>query len=134
MNEKKKEKGTHPNSRKRKHPIHQSKAPTRQQGLLLVIPRFYKHCRRIKRDDVNSTHLLRDHDDKAGEGGASDPGDGEQLDEAGDVSRSAEDFELFGELAVDVVEVTAGLEVGVAETAEGGEGLVVAAFFEEPAG
>ena len=63
-----------------------------------------------------------------------DAGDGEKLDEAGDVGGSAEDLEFFGELAVDVVEVAAGLEVGVAEAAEGGEGLVVAAFLEEPAG
>jgi len=65
----------------------------------------------------------------------SDVGNGEEFDEAGgDVGRSAEDFESFGELAVEVVEVAARLEVGVAEAGEGGEGLVVAALLEEPRG
>ena len=56
----------------------------------------------------------------------SDARNGDELDEAGDVGVSAEDLEFFAELAVDVVEVAAGLEAGVVKATE--EGLVVAAL------
>ena len=123
-----------PKQREMQHPIHQSIPPTGQKRLLFRIPDFYKQSRRIKRDDIDPTHLLCDHNDKTSECGASDAGDGEEFDEAGDISGSSEDFKFFGELAMDVVEVAAGLEVRVAEAAEGGEGFVVAAFLEEPSG
>ena len=52
----------------------------------------------------------------------SDVGDGKELDEVGYVGGPTDDFEFFGELAVDAEEGAAGREY-----------LVIAASFEEPA-
>jgi len=40
-------------------------------------------------------HMQCDHDTETGEGGMSDAGDGKELDEAGDIGGSTEDFEIF---------------------------------------
>ena len=67
---KKGEEATHLNSRKPKHPVHEYKLPTRQQRLLVWIPRLHIQRRKIKCDD----------DDETGERGASDAEDSEDHD------------------------------------------------------
>ena len=81
--------------------------------------------------DVDAAHLLGDHDGPGSEGGAADTGDGEELDEAGEVVAVADDFGFFEDLSVDVVEIPGGLKAGVAEAAEGLECLGVAVFLIE---
>ena len=71
-----------------------TKPQTGQQGLLLRMHRLDKRRRRIKRDDIDPTHQLRDNDGEAGKCGASDARDGEELDEAGDIGGSTEDLEF----------------------------------------
>ena len=75
--------------------------------------------------------MLGDHDGPGSEGGAPDTGDGEELDEAGEVVAVADDFGFFEDLSVDVVEIAGGLKAGVAEAAEGLECLGVAVFLIE---
>ena len=75
--------------------------------------------------------MLGDHDGPGSEGGAPDTGDGEELDEAGEVVAVADDFGFFEDLSVDVVEIAGGLKAGVAEAAEGLECLSVAVFLIE---
>ena len=64
--------------------------------------------------DVYAAHLLREHDCEGGESGAADAGDGEELDETSCVVGFADDVCFLLKLRVDVVEVAAGLEGGVA--------------------
>jgi hypothetical protein len=63
--------------------------------------------------------LLSNHDCEGGEGCSSDTGNGEELDEAGDVVALANDLLLDFKLAVDVVQVAGGLEWAVAEPQQG---------------
>ena len=88
----------------------------------------------VKGDDVDTAHLLGQHD---GEGGACRPahtGNGEKLDEAGDVVGAADDVGFFLDLGVDVVQIARGLEGRVAQAAEGAESIGVAALFDVPSG
>ena len=63
--------------------------------------------------------MLSDHDDKRGKGCPSNPWNSEELDKAGDIVALANDLFLNFELAVDVVQVSRGLEGVIAQFQEG---------------
>lgn len=76
---------------------------------------LFEYSRGIKCNDVDSTHLLRDHDGEAGKGGAADAGDGEELGKAREEITLSDNFLLDLELRVDVIQVSCGLERMIAQ-------------------
>ena len=93
--------------------VDEAEAPGREQRLQVVGVGLFEDGGRVEGDDVDAAHLLGEHDDPGGEGGAPDARDGEEFDEAGDVVAVADDGGFFDDLRVDVVEVAGGLEGGV---------------------
>ena len=67
--------------------------------------------------------MLSNHDGEGGECCSSHTGNGEELDEAGDIVALSNDFILNFELAVNVVQVARGLEGVVAKPEKGLVGL-----------
>lgn len=60
--------------------------------------------------------MLSNHDSEGGERCSSDTGDGEKLNEAGNIVALADDFLLNFKLTVDIVQVTSSLEWVVAQS------------------
>ena len=87
----------------------------------------------VECNDVDTAHLLSQHDHERGESGATDARDREELDETGDIVAFANDVGFFQDLRVDVVEVAGRLKRGVSETTEGLERFIVATFLDVPA-
>ena len=111
--------------------IDRTKAPGSEKGFEVTGAGFDKDGGGVEGYDIDTAHLLGDHDSPGGEGGATHTGDGEELDETGEVVAVADDFGFFEDLRVNVVEITGSLEAGVTEAAEGLEGLTVALFLLE---
>lgn len=88
----------------------------------------------VEGDDVDTAHLLGQHDSEGSARRPAHAGDGEKFDEAGDVVGAADDVGFFLNLGVDVVQIAGGLEGCVAQAAEGAESVGVAAFFDVPSG
>ena len=57
-------------------------------------------------DDVDTAHLLGDHDGPAGQSGAADAWDGEELPETRDIAGGTDDFSLNLNLRVDVEQIS----------------------------
>lgn len=93
----------------RKNEVHQAVPPTGEKCLEIASAGLLENRRRVKRDDVRATHLLRQHDDKGSKSGTSNPGNGEKFDEASHVIAAAFDLGFFHYLRVDVVEITSSL-------------------------
>lgn len=93
---------THPNSRERKHEIDKSKPKAGKERILLGVPRKLEDRARVKRNDVDSTHLLRDHHDEGRECRAAHARDREKLEETREIVRAAEDGVFLLELGVDL--------------------------------
>lgn len=91
-----------------------------------------KHRRRVEGDDVDSAHLLRDHDRERGEGRAANSRNREKLDKARDVVAIANDHLFNLELAVDIVQVAGGLERVVSQLQQRVEGLLVTVLLHQP--
>lgn len=77
------------------------------------ITRRNKYCGRVESDNVNTAHLLGDHDDETGKSGTADTRNCEEFNESSNISGTFENRELFGELAVYIVEVTSGLKFAI---------------------
>jgi hypothetical protein len=58
---------------------------------------------RVECDDVDTAHLLGNHDSERSEGRTANTGNGEELDETGNVVALADDFLLDFKLRVDIV-------------------------------
>jgi len=103
---------------------------------MMLIP----HCRKLAPfpdthtplQKWNTYHLLSDHDNEAGKCGASHTRNGKQLSKACEVVGLAHDAGLNLQLAVDVVEVTSGLDLVMAETQEGLVRFFVAVLLHVP--
>ena len=89
--------------------------------------------RRVKGNDVDTAHLLRQHHDERGQGCPADTRNGEQLDEPSDVIVATNDIRLFQDLRVDVVQVPGGLERCIAKAAKRLERIRVPSFLDIPA-
>ena len=63
----------------------------------------------VEGDDVDSAHLLRQHNYERGKSRSSYSGNGEEFDEAGDIVTLADDVGFFLDLGEDVVEIAGGL-------------------------
>ena len=88
----------------------------------------------VEGDDVDTAHLLSEHDHERRQSRAADTGDGEELDEAGDVVGVPDDVGLLLDLRVDVVQITGRLQRRVSQTAERAEGIGLTALLDVPTG
>lgn len=77
-------------------------------------------------------YLLRNHNNESRKRSAAHARDGEKLDEPRKVVGPAQNGKLLHELAMNVVQIAGGLQLGVAEALEGGVGVMVAALLHEP--
>jgi len=64
------------------------------------------NSRGLHADDVDTAHLLGNHDGEGGKGGSADTRNGEELDEPGYVVGLADDAGLNPQLGVNIVEIT----------------------------
>ena len=113
--------------------IDEAEAEGGEQSLQAASSGVDKDRRGVEGDDVDTTHLLRQHDGKGSQRRTAYTRDCEELNEAGHIVGFADDVAFFLDLGENVVEVARGLERRVAESAERTEGIVVAAFFNIPA-
>lgn len=93
---------------------------------------IFENGRGVEGDDVDTAHLLGQHDSEGSARRAAHAGDGEEFDKAGDVVGAADDVGFFLDLGVDVVEIAGSLEGRVAQAAEGAKSVCVSAFFDVP--
>ena len=85
-------------------------------------------------DDVDTTHLLGDHDDPGCKGCTTDAGNGEELEETDDISALGDDVRLEFEGGVDVVQVASDLDLVIAQPGQRVPRLGVAVLLDEPTG
>lgn len=107
-----------PHGRPRKHEVDQAVPPTGEQRLEITRTGLFEDRRRVKCDDVDPTHLLRQHHDEGRQRGPSHPGNGEKFDEAGDVIPIADDVGFFHDLSMDIVEIPSRLERSISKPAK----------------
>ena len=88
----------------------------------------------VEGDDVDTAHLLGQHDSEGSAGRPAHTRNSEEFDEARDIVGAADDVGFFLDLGVDIVEIAGGLERCVAQAAERAESIGVAAFFNVPSG
>lgn len=105
--------------REGKQPVHQTKTKGSNGGLELGEARLHEDGGGIECDNVDSAHLLRNHDRKGSQVGAAHAGNGEELAEAGGVVGLADDLFLNLELGADVEDVASNLDVVEAEHGHG---------------
>lgn len=87
----------------------------------------------VKGDDVDSAHLLGNHDGESGEGGAANTRDGEEFNEALGIVGAGEELMLDFQLRVDVEHIAGNLDRVVAQLDHGFPGFWVAALLHVPA-
>lgn len=104
------------------------------QGLVLGCAGVLKHGGGVECNDVDTAHLLGDHDGEGGEGRTPHTGDGEQLEEADDICGLGDDVSLKLESGVDVVQVAGNLNFVVSQPDQRLPCVDVAALLDEPTG
>jgi hypothetical protein len=98
-----------PHSRPCENEVDQSKSPRCKEGISDGSPGLREGSRTVEGDDVDTTHLLSNHDCERGKSSTSDAWDGKQLDKASDVVVLLDEFGLQSDLSIDVVEVPSSL-------------------------
>jgi hypothetical protein len=101
-----------------KYKIHGSEAQGCDQGSLSTGACLHEDSAGVEGDDVDAAHLLGYHNGEASERRATDTRDSEQLDEAGGVVAVADNGGFLDELRVYEVEISCGLDGGVAQLAQ----------------
>ena len=86
-----------------KYEIDKSETEGCEQSLVIAKPRIDKDRRRVEGNDVDTAHLLGNHDREGGKSGPANTRDGEELNETSDIVAVADDFLLDFKLAVDIV-------------------------------
>jgi hypothetical protein len=105
-----------PECRERKKEVDKTEAPRSPQCLILIKARRHEDCGGVECDDVDTAHLLRNHDSERGKGRAANSRNGEELDKASYVVALADDGRLNFELFMDVIEIASCLERAVAKS------------------
>jgi hypothetical protein len=88
--------------------------------------------RMVLTNDIDTTHLLSDHDSEGRESSTTHSGDSEKLDESRDIVALADNIFLRLNLGVDVVEISSGFEWSIAQAKQGLIGLIVSSFLNIP--
>jgi hypothetical protein len=95
---------------------------------------FLEDGRRVEGNNVDATHLLGDHDNKRGQGGSSQAGDGEEFDNSPNIGGTVYDLPLNFELSMDIVEVPSCLDRVMAKAEQRLHCFWVAVLLHVPAG
>lgn len=93
--------------------VDQAEAEGGEEGIQIAGASFDEDGGRVEGYNVDTAHLLRQHNGEGSQGGAADTRDCEELDEAGEVVALADDIRLLQDLGVNVVQITSGLEGSV---------------------
>lgn len=123
-----------PEGREGKEPVDQPETETAQHGLELAIAGLLKDGGAVEGDDVDSAHLLGDHDRESGQSSTAHARDGEEFDEALGVVGVGKQLMLDLELRVDVEHVAGYLDRVVAQLDHRIPSLWVAVLLHVPAG
>lgn len=113
-----------PHSRPSKYEVDDTKAETCPQSGVVGNTALLEDGARIERDDVDAAHLLGNHDNTRGPGGASDARNGEQLNEAREHVVGYLEAGLFQkkllliQKALDIVEISGSLDRVVSKSQE----------------
>ena len=112
--------------------IDETESERGKQGIQIASTSVHEDSRGVESDDVDTAHLLSQHDRERSASCTSDTGNREELNEAGDIVALANDIGLLLNLGVDVVKITSRLEGGISETAERSESVGVSALLDVP--
>lgn len=118
----------------RKYEVDQAEPPTGEKCLEIARAGVSENRRRVERDDIDPTHLLRKHHDKGSKSGTSNPGNGEKFDEAGRVIAFTYDIGFFRNLSIDIVQITSSLDGSVSKSAKRFVCVFVSTFLDVPPG
>ena len=121
-----------PESGEGKEPVDEAETERADQGSELGETSVDEDGGGVEGDDVDTAHLLGNHDGESSQVGTADSGDGEELSEAGDVVGLANELLLNLELSGDVVDVAGDLDGVVAENGQRLPGIGVAALLHVP--
>lgn len=120
------------NRRPREDEVDQAKPKTSHQSHVVGSSGLLEHSTRVEGDDVDTAHLLGDHDDKRGQRRATETGDGEEFDEPLNICRAVNDLPLDLELRVDVVQISCCLDRVIAKAEKRLHGVLVSVLLHEP--
>ena len=98
-----------PNGRPGEDEVDQSKTEGGEESLETTRASFHENGGGVKGYDVDTTHLLSQHDREGSQGRAANPGDGEKFDESSDIVALADDIGLLENLSMDIVQITSSL-------------------------
>lgn len=118
--------------------IDEAEAQRGEESLLFAEAALAEDGAGVEGDDVDAAHLLADHDDTGGLGGAAHTGNREEFDETGEEGALRAHTEGLDKLlfllqeTMCVVEITGSLERRVAQTAEGLERLDILLLAHQP--
>lgn len=112
--------------------IYETETEGGEKSFQVTCTGFAEDGGRVESDDVNTTHLLGQHDSEGSASGTTYTRNSEELDEACDIVASADDVCLLLDLSVDVIEIASSLERGIAESAKRSEGIRVSTLFDIP--
>lgn len=127
-----------PHGRPGEEEVYQTEPPGGQETAGVAGAGVRKHRRRVKGDDVDAAHLLRNHDNAGGLSGTADTWNGEELHEAGEEVAVGGGGRFFNQnvfldqLRVDVVEIACRLERAPSETEKRPVRFGVHSLFHEP--
>lgn len=121
-----------PESREGKEPVDHTEPERTDHGNEVAHAGLGEDSGRVEGNNVDSAHLLGEHDGEGSESSAADTGNGEELLETLGVVGLADDLVLDLKLGADVVDVTGDLDLVVAESEHGVPGLGVAALLHVP--
>lgn len=99
-----------PESGESEEPVDETETERAQHGLKIVVSSINEDSGRVKGDDVNTTHLLCNHNSESGDAGTAHAGDGEELCETGYVVTLARKLVFDGQLSMDVVNISGNLD------------------------
>ena len=92
-----------PDGRPSEDEVDETKAERGKQGVQIVSTSVDEHGRGIESDDVDTAHLLCQHDGEGSASCTSDTWNGEKFDETCDIIAFANDIGLLLNLGIDVV-------------------------------
>lgn len=114
-----------PESWEGKEEVDETKSEGGPESLVVCEARVLEDGRRVERDDVDTAHLLSNHDCERSQGGPTDSWDSEELDEAGEDVVIADNLVLNLNLGVNVVQITSSLDRILAKNLQRLESLLV---------
>lgn len=120
------------NSRPRKDEVDQAKPETSHQSHVVGSSGLLEHGTRVERDDVDTAHLLGNHDDKRGQCRATETGNGEEFDKTLNICRAVNNLPLDLKLRVDIVQISCCLDRVVAKAEKRLHGVLVSVLLHEP--